>query len=69
MYEIIKAGQFVTVGNTVYRSEESLNPFKTCDKCDLQEQCPNINFRCDIFIYFKRVTTKTSPKTMRCKKL
>ena len=69
MLEIIKAGQIVEVGNTLYQSEESSNAFKTCDKCDLRKQCSNLNFRCDIFIYFKRVATKNLPKTRRCKRL
>lgn len=70
MKKTIKPGQLVTFENAIYKAKKCSDPMQACSKCDLFEKCTyEFNFNCDIFIYFKYVATKNSPKTRRCKRV
>lgn len=55
MIKTVKPGQLVTCKNIVYRAKKCAPLLRGCNKCDLYEQCPHINFECSIHTYFKRI--------------
>lgn len=67
---IIMPGQFVTFENAIYRAKKCKYPEQACSKCDLYRKCPNeLDFKCGMFVYFKYITAKNSPKTRRYKRV
>lgn len=73
MKKIIKPGQLITVNNIIYRCRKrpDFSFWEKCCSCDLIVECgtSDLKFSCGSCSNFKRVATKTPPKTRRCKKL
>lgn len=56
-FKTIKPGQLVTVNNVVYRCKKArdLWLWKTCDACDLYQECGHLHFICGPFRNFKQI--------------